>query len=448
MLLHSVAEIATNHAAQTVTCRTSLAMAPSEFPSIFVLPRSAFFSFRGCSPDTSVLSSEKETAMDQSAEPDRFSTEPEDSYESQEATSSPTSPLGRWLATVVSLGGSDLLLVQGAPPCMRVDGEVRKIEPSVLDGSEIEAAVTPALTHHAQLLYREQRIADSSYRIPALGRFRINLHREQGRAAAAIRVLPARVPALRELNLPSSVELLAHLPRGLVLIGGPAGAGKSTTLAALIDNINRREARHIVIIEDPIEYEHQHVRSVIEQVEIGTDAPDFPTALRAALRQAPDVIVVGEMRDTETMRIAVAAAETGHLVLSTLHTTDVASTVSRIADSFPLERQNSIRQELAMALAAVHTQILLPKKGGGRIPAAELLLVGYGARHHIRRNALQHLHQEIALTKKKGSFSLEESLVNLVRQGHIEREDALLCAIHPDDLDILLKSPSSSAAHG
>ena len=385
--------------------------------------------------------------MDQFAEPDRFSTEPDDSYESQEATSSPTSALGRWLATVVSLGGSDLLLVQGAPPCMRIDGEVRKIEPSVLDGSEIEAAVIPALTRHAQRLYREHRIADSSYRIQGLGRFRINLHREQSRAAAAIRVLPSRVPALRELNLPPSVELLAHLPRGLVLIGGPAGAGKSTTLAALIDNINRREARHIVIIEDPIEYEHQHVRSVIEQVEIGTDAPDFPSALRAALRQAPDVIVVGEMRDTETMRIAVAAAETGHLVLSTLHTTDVASTVSRIADSFPLERQNSIRQELAMALAAVHTQILLPKKGGGRIPAVELLLVGYGARLHVRRNALQHLHQEIALTKKKGSFSLEESLVNLVRQGHIEREDALLCAIHPDDLDILLKSPASVTAH-
>jgi twitching motility protein PilT len=383
--------------------------------------------------------------MDQSSDPDRISRESEDSYESLEAASS---PLGRWLATVVSLGASDLLLVQGAPPCMRVDGEVRKIESAVLDGAEIEAAVVPALTHHAQQLYREQLIADSSFRIEGLGRFRINLHREQGRAAAAIRVLPARVPALRDLNLPPSVESLAHLPRGLVLIGGPAGAGKSTTLAALVDNINRREARHIVIIEDPIEYEHQHVRSVIEQVEIGTDAPDFPTALRAALRQAPDVIVVGEMRDTETMRIAVAAAETGHLVLSTLHTTDVASTVSRVSDSFPLERQNSIRQELAMALAAVHTQILLPKKGGGRIPAAELLMVGYGARHHIRRNALQHLHQEIALTKKKGSFSLEESLLNLVRQGHIEREDALLCAIHPDDLDILLKSTASASAHG
>jgi twitching motility protein PilT len=383
--------------------------------------------------------------MDQSSDPDRISRESEDSYESLEAASS---PLGRWLAAVVSLGASDLLLVQGAPPCMRVDGEVRKIESAVLDGAEIEAAVVPALTSHAQQLYRQQLIADSSLRIAGLGRFRINLHREQGRAAAAIRVLPAKVPALRELNLPPSVESLAHLPRGLVLIGGPAGAGKSTTMAALVDNINRREARHIVIIEDPIEYEHQHVRSIIEQVEIGTDAPDFPTALRAALRQAPDVIVVGEMRDTETMRIAVAAAETGHLVLSTLHTTDVASTVSRISDSFPLERQNSIRQELAMALAAVHTQILLPKKGGGRIPAAELLMVGYGARHHIRRNALQHLHQEIALTKKKGSFSLEESLVTLVRQGHIEREDALLCAIHPDDLDILLKSPASASAHG
>ena len=386
--------------------------------------------------------------MDEFVEPNSFSRESDDSYESPETDSSPTSPFSRWLATVVSLGASDLLLVQGAPPCMRVDGEVRKIEPGLLEGSEIEAAVVPALTRHAQRLYREHLIADSSYRIEGLGRFRINLHREQGRAAAAIRVLPSRVPALRELNLPLSVESLAHLPRGLVLIGGPAGAGKSTTLAALIDSINRREARHIVIIEDPIEYEHQHVRSVIEQVEIGTDAPDFPTALRAALRQAPDVIVVGEMRDTETMRIAVAAAETGHLVLSTLHTTDVASTVSRIADSFPAERQNSIRQELAMALAAVHTQILLPKKGGGRIPAAELLMVGYGARHHIRRNALQHLHQEIALTKKKGSFSLEESLLNLVRQGHIEREDALLCAIHPDDLDILLKSTASASAHG
>lgn len=348
--------------------------------------------------------------------------------------------LDQWLGTLVARGGSDLLLVADGPPCMRVQGEVKKLEATALHGTDIEAAVLPALSRHALHAYREGGIADSSYRIAGVGRFRINIHRERGRASAAIRALPTRVPGLQELHLPATVANLARLPRGLVLIGGPAGAGKSTTLSALIHEMNAHEARHIVTIEDPIEYEHTHLRSVVEQVEIGTDAPDFPTALRAALRQAPDVIVVGEMRDTETMRIAVSAAETGHLVLSTLHTTDVASTVARITDSFPLERQNAIRQELAMALAAVLTQILLPSRNGGRVPAAELLMMSYGARHHIRRNALQHLHQEIPLTKKKGSFTLEESLVTLIRNGDIEREEAQVCAIHPDDLEVLLKA--------
>jgi twitching motility protein PilT len=360
--------------------------------------------------------------------------------------SAATGRLDQWLNTLVSRGGSDLLLVEDAPPCVRVQGEVRKLGATPLDGPEIEAAVLPALSQHALRLYREAMIADSSYRIEGVGRFRINLHRERGRAAAAIRALPTSVPALQELHLPPTVGNLAHLPRGFVLIGGPAGSGKSTTLSALVQEINAREARHIVTIEDPIEYEHKNLRSVIEQVEIGTDAPDFPTALRAALRQVPDVIVVGEMRDAETMRIAVVAAETGHLVLSTLHTTDVASTVARIMDSFPVERQNAIRQELAMALAAVLTQILLPTKSGGRMPAAELLMVGYGARHHIRRNNLQYLHQEIPLTKKRGSFTLEESLVTLIRNGDIEREDAQLCAIHPDDLSILLKSSAARSS--
>jgi twitching motility protein PilT len=356
-----------------------------------------------------------------------------------------TERLDRWLAALVHRRGSDLLLVEGAPPCIRVDAEVRKIATGILDGATIEESVLPALSSYALAKFSESGIADSSYRVEGLGRFRINLHRERSRTAAAIRALPVKVPYLRDLHLPASVEQLARIQRGLVLLGGPAGSGKSTTMAALINEINHRDARHIVIIEDPIEYEHKHIRSVIEQVEIGSDAPDFPTALRAALRQAPDVIVVGEMRDVETMRIAVAAAETGHLVLSTLHTVDVAATVSRISDSFPTDRQNSIRQELAMALAAVHTQILLPKKGGGRVPAAELLMLGYGARHHVRRNALQHLHQEIALTKKKGSFTLEESLVNLIQSGQIEREEALLCSIHPDDLDILMRASAASA---
>jgi twitching motility protein PilT len=355
-----------------------------------------------------------------------------------------TARLEGWLRLLAARGGSDLLLVAGAPPAVRLDGKVVPLAEGPLDGDEIEEAVLPALAPHARGLYRDARAADASFRMSGVGRFRINLHRERGRAAAAIRLLPVRVPRLATLGLPSTVDLLARLPRGLVLIGGPTGSGKTTTLAAIVDEINRQDARHVVTIEDPIEYEHQHQGSLVEQVEIGIDAPDFPTALRAALRQAPDVIVVGEMRDPETMRIALAAAETGHLVLSTVHTTDVASSVARIADSFPAERQNTIRQELAMALSAVLTQTLLPKTGGGVVPAAELLVVSYGARQHIRRSALQHLHQEIAITRRSGSFTLEESLARLVRDGLVEWRDAHARAVHVEEFEQLVPRPPSA----
>jgi twitching motility protein PilT len=351
-----------------------------------------------------------------------------------------TAELNEWLERLVAAKGSDLILVPDAPASIRMEGVLESIGSSPLTGEEIEAAVLPALATHACAAYEKSQIADSSYRIEGLGRFRINLHRERGRAAATVRALPSRVPLLSELRLPAGVEALARLQRGLVIIGGATGSGKTTTLAGLINEINQREARHIVTIEDPIEYEHAHQRSVIEQVEIGIDAPDFPTALRAALRQAPDVIVVGEMRDPETARIALSAAETGHLVFTTLHTTDAASTVSRIADSFPQERQHTVRAEMAMALAAMLTQTLLPRKIGGRIPAAELLMVGYGARQHIRKNALQHLHQEITITRKQGSFTLEESLAHLVARGDLAREEAMVRAVHPEDLDTQLKS--------
>jgi twitching motility protein PilT len=346
-----------------------------------------------------------------------------------------------WLEQMVERGASDLLLVAGAPASMRIDGAIAPLvaeRSGPLGSEEIADAIEPALPPHARRAYRERGIADGSFRAADLGRFRINLHHERGRAAAAIRRLPSAVPRLASLGLPAGVEALSRLPRGLVLIGGPTGSGKTTTLAALVNEINQRDARHIITIEDPIEYEHQHRRCLVEQVEIGVDAPDFPTALRAALRQAPDVIVVGEMRDPETMQIAVAAGETGHLVFSSLHTTDVATTVARIADSFPLERQNTIRQELAMALAAVMTQTLMPKTGGGLIPAAELLMIGYGGRQHVRKNALQHLHQEITITRKQGSFTLEESLTDLVKHGFVDRKDAVTRAVHPEELERLL----------
>ena len=349
-----------------------------------------------------------------------------------------TARLRSWLEHVVERSASDLLLVPGAPPSLRIDGHVVPLLEGPLGGEEIEDAVAPALAPHARKLYRDAGIADGSFRTPDLGRYRINLHRERGRAAAAIRRLPSIVPRFASLGLSPSVEALTRLPRGLVLVGGPTGSGKTTTLAALVNEINLREARHIITIEDPIEYEHPHRKSVIEQIEIGIDAPDFPTALRAALRQAPDVIVVGEMRDPETMQIAVAAGETGHLVFSSLHTSDVATTIARVADSFPPERQNTIRQELAMSLAAVLTQTLIPKIGGGRTPAAELLMVGYGARQQVRKNALQHLHQEITITRKQGSFTFEESLAELVKRELIDRKEAMTRAGHPEELERLL----------
>lgn len=344
------------------------------------------------------------------------------------------------LAEVVERRGSDLLLIAGCAPGIRVDGVILRRDGPVLDGTDIEDVVVPLLPPHARRLFQEQGIADASLRLPALGRFRVNLHRERGRAAAAVRVLPPRVPKLAELGLPPEVDALSSLSRGLVLIGGATGAGKTTTMAALVHEINRRDARHIITVEDPIEYEHIHDRCMVEQVEIGSDAPDFPTALRSAVRQAPDVLVIGEMRDHESMRIALAAAETGHLVFSSLHTTDIASTIARICDSFPNERQNTIRQELSLALSAVLTQTLIPKVGGGRVPAIELLIVSYGARQHIRKNALQHLHQEMSLTRRQGSLTLEDSLGRLVKTGLIVHADATARAGHPDELESILRA--------
>ncbi len=347
--------------------------------------------------------------------------------------------LERWLRVMVARGAADLFLVTGFAPSIRLNGLVTPIPDPPLEGDAIEAAVLPTLHPQALAQYRKDGSADVSLRQPGLGRFRINVHRERGRPAATIRALPATPPVLSALELPPQVEQITRLHHGLVLVGGATGSGKTTTVAGLVNEINRRDAKHIITIEDPIEYEHAHQQSVIEQVEIGIDAPDFPTALRAALRQAPDVIVIGEMRDAETMKIALTAGETGHLVLSTLHTTDVTSTVARVADSFPPERQPTIRQDLSMALGAVLTQTLLPRAGGGRVPAVELLMIGYGARQHIRKNALQHLHQEITITKRAGSITLEESLALLVHKGVISPEEARTRTGHAEELEGLLR---------
>jgi twitching motility protein PilT len=349
--------------------------------------------------------------------------------------------LETWFRRLRELQGSDLLLVAGAPPVVRASGQLLAISELVLGNDDIVSAVTPVVPFRLQDVYKQGVAVDLAFTVRGLGRFRMNFHRERGRAAATIRALPLHIPQLADLRFTHDISMLSTLPRGLVLVGGPTGSGKTTTVASLVADINNRDARHIVTVEDPIEYEHAHQRSIVEQIEIGADAPDFPTALRAALRQAPDVIVVGEMRDPETMRIALAAAETGHLVFATVHATDASAALARIADGFPAERQNAVRQELAMALSAVLTQTLIPTLSGALVPAAELLIVSYGARQHIRKNALQHLHQEITITRKAGSFSFEESLARLVEQGAIDRNEARIRAPHPEELESISQPP-------
>jgi twitching motility protein PilT len=249
------------------------------------------------------------------------------------------------------------------------------------------------------------------------------------------------VPTLQSLNLPAALARLVEPTRGLILVCGPTGAGKSSTLAALLGEVDRIRPGHVVTIEDPVEYEHPSARSLIEQVEVGIDTPSFAAALRASLRQDPDVILVGEMRDLETVATALTAAETGHLILSTLHATDVVQAIHRIIDVFPPAQQNQIRHQLALSLHAVVCQQLLPRADGrGRIPAVEVLMANYPVRHHIRNQSLQKLATEITLGKSSGMISFEESLANLVREKKVTLEEARVRTTRPDELASLLRS--------
>jgi twitching motility protein PilT len=339
---------------------------------------------------------------------------------------------------------SDLLLLAGMPPVFRVDGRLVKAQDEVLDGDELARMFRPHLGTRARRDLDERGSADLPLRFSpgreleeggTARRFRVNLHRQRGQLAAAIRALPMEVPTLAGLNLPPLFADLIKPSRGLVLLCGPTGSGKSTTLAALVGEINRGRTAHIITIEDPVEYEHRSIKSVVEHIEIGRDARSFPEALRAALRQDPDVILVGEMRDLETVTTALTAAETGHLILSTLHTNDAAQAVHRIVDVFPPGQQSQIRHQLALSLHAIVVQQLVPRADGrGRVPAVELLLATYPVRHHIRSDNLQKLYNEIALGKRTGMMSMEESLSHLALQGIIDVEEARVRASHPDEL--------------
>lgn len=349
--------------------------------------------------------------------------------------------LAALLSETVRRGGTDLLLVPGSAPVLRLHGALEPLAAGEPFGpGEAYELLAPSLSAERRRRFAAEGAVDLSVRVGALGRFRVNLHRTRRGAAAAIRVLPKRVPPLAELGLPESLYDLTKGTRGLVLVTGATGSGKTTTLAALVDRINRTSRRHVVTIEDPVEYEHAHASSVVEQVEVGADAPSFAAALVAALRQDPDVILVGEMRDLETTRAALTAAETGHLVLATLHTNDVPQTVNRITDIFPAEQQATVRQQLSLAISAVLCQQLVPRADGkGRVVATELMVATDGVRAHIRKGSFHQLHTELTLGRRFGMTTMEDSLARLVKAGTVTEAEARLRSAHPDDLAALLR---------
>jgi len=286
----------------------------------------------------------------------------------------------------------------------------------------------------------EKRQIDLSYSMPGLARFRVNLYSQRESLAAAFRMIPATLKTLEELGMPTSLYDLTLNPRGLVLVTGPTGSGKSTTLAALIDHINSTRAEHIITIEDPIEFLHKHKRCIVNQRELGEDATSFADALRGALRQDPDVILLGEMRDLETISTALTAAETGHLVFGTLHTQSAPSTVDRVIDVFPAEQQDQIRIQLAATLVGVLTQTLLPTADGrGRAPGIELLLPDDAVRNLIRQSKVEQVYSIMQTSISRGMQTMEQSLVDLVRRGVVTKQVALQRSSRPDQLVGLLE---------
>jgi twitching motility protein PilT len=359
--------------------------------------------------------------------------------------------LDRLLSEMIQQKASDLLLIPGLPPIFRVNGRLLRMEErGSIEGEEIGRMFQPHLGGKERQDLEERGSTDFSLSLSRGGaagegfgpawRFRVNVHRQRGEPAASLRALPTEIPTLASLNLPPALAELVKPNRGLVLVCGPTGSGKSSTLAALVGEINKSRTSHIITIEDPIEYEHRSIRSAIEHIEVGRDTSSFHDALRASLRQDPDVILVGEMRDLETVATALTAAETGHLVLSTLHTNDAQQAVHRIVDVFPPVQQAQIRHQLALALHAIVVQTLVPRADGrGRVPAVELMLANYPVRHHIRSDNLQKMYNEITLGKRQGMISMEESLAQLVQNATIDIEEARVRASHPEAFESLVR---------
>jgi twitching motility protein PilT len=347
------------------------------------------------------------------------------------------------LRAVIERRGTDLVLTAGSHPLIRVDGAMRPAtELAMLDDAEMSAALSALLDPSLLAEFEQTRDLDFAFSFES-ARFRANAFYERGRPALALRLLSSVIPTFDDLAVPYAVRELANLKRGLVLFTGPTGSGKSTSMAAMIDAVNSVRPCHIVTIEDPIEYVHGNKQAVVHQREVGVDTQSFERALRAALREDPDVVLVGEMRDTESIAITLTLAETGHLVLSSLHTNDAPQALDRIVDVFTGERQPQIRLQLASTLAGIVAQRLVPRVGGGRVAAFEVLLATQAVSNLVREGKTRHLRNAMQMGISAGHQTLEMSLNHLVNSGLITKEDAVAHAFVPHEVDPSL--PSSVA---
>ena len=340
------------------------------------------------------------------------------------------------LEQMVGLGASDLHVTVGSPPAFRVRGHIVRAEgyePFTAD--DTRALLYRILSSEQQKHFELKRQLDFAYSMPGLARFRVNVYYQREAVGAAFRLIPQEIKSLEELQLPHIMHSLAEYPRGLVLVTGPTGSGKSTTLAAVIDEINRTRTDHILTVEDPIEFVHRHKRCIVNQREIGPDAISFAEALKAALRQDPDVILVGEMRDLETISTALTAAETGHLVFGTLHTQSAPSTIDRIVDVFPPEQQEQVRIMIANSLQAVVTQALLPTAdGAGRVAALEILLPDDAVRNLIRQAKIEQVYSVMQTNTARGMQTMEQALADLATRRVVSLDEALSRSSRPDQL--------------